>query len=44
MGSNEKEIIVEQPLESKVFAIATKEISETLGVPFMSLFGSVLKI
>ena len=44
MGNDEKEVVVKQPIESRIFVIANENISQKLGVPFMSLFGSVLKI
>ena len=44
MGSEEKEVIVRQPEESRIFVVTNEKISQELGAHFMSLFGSVLKI
>lgn len=44
MSSNEQETVIQQPEESRVFVVTNKEVSEKLGVSFMSLFGSVLNI
>ena len=44
LGSDEKEMIVEQPKESRVVVITTNEIAEKLGNQFKGLFGPVLNI